>query len=110
MDAIYLSTCFSGLCVFSHSQSDIVHQSVYELIHTEDRDEFHRQLHWALNPSNPPDTGQLVQSKINQPFHFISRSQADAKLRSFLYHEKKTRQGTQLHCVLRGSFCTRRAF
>ncbi|XP_060777774.1 aryl hydrocarbon receptor 1a isoform X2 [Neoarius graeffei] len=43
-------------------QSDIVHQSVYELIHTEDRAEFHRQLHWALNPSNPPDTGQLVQT------------------------------------------------
>ncbi|KAM9488452.1 aryl hydrocarbon receptor 1a [Clarias gariepinus] len=43
-------------------QSDIIHQSVYELIHTEDRAEFHRQLHWALNPSNSSDTGQLVQA------------------------------------------------
>ncbi|KAF5901117.1 aryl hydrocarbon receptor, partial [Clarias magur] len=43
-------------------QSDIIHQSVYELIHTEDRAEFHRQLHWALNPSNSSDTGQLLQA------------------------------------------------
>ncbi|XP_014349486.1 aryl hydrocarbon receptor isoform X1 [Latimeria chalumnae] len=32
-------------------QSDIINQSVYELVHTEDREEFRRQLHWALNPS-----------------------------------------------------------
>ncbi|XP_036452127.1 aryl hydrocarbon receptor 1a [Colossoma macropomum] len=41
-------------------QSDIVHQSVYELIHTEDRAEFCRQLHWALKPSESTDTTQLV--------------------------------------------------
>ncbi|XP_072117570.1 aryl hydrocarbon receptor-like isoform X2 [Mobula birostris] len=31
-------------------QSDLVHQSVFELIHTDDRPLFRRQLHWALNP------------------------------------------------------------
>ncbi|NXD12529.1 AHR protein, partial [Nothocercus nigrocapillus] len=31
-------------------QSDLIHQSVYELIHTDDRATFHCQLHWALNP------------------------------------------------------------
>ncbi|XP_041078282.1 aryl hydrocarbon receptor-like isoform X2 [Polyodon spathula] len=32
-------------------QSDVINQSVDELIHTEDREEFNRQLHWALDPS-----------------------------------------------------------
>ncbi|XP_062845369.1 aryl hydrocarbon receptor 2 [Trichomycterus rosablanca] len=32
-------------------QSDVVHQSVFELIHTDDRDMFRRQLHFALNPT-----------------------------------------------------------
>uniref|UniRef100_A0A8C7QLG3 Aryl hydrocarbon receptor 2 n=1 Tax=Oncorhynchus mykiss TaxID=8022 RepID=A0A8C7QLG3_ONCMY len=31
-------------------QSDVVHQSVFELIHTDDRATFRRQLHFALNP------------------------------------------------------------
>ncbi|CAL8320587.1 unnamed protein product [Merluccius merluccius] len=31
-------------------QSDVVHQSVYELIHTDDRSMFREQLHFALNP------------------------------------------------------------
>ncbi|XP_036395929.1 aryl hydrocarbon receptor-like [Megalops cyprinoides] len=32
-------------------QSDVVHQSVFELIHTDDRAMFRRQLHFALNPN-----------------------------------------------------------
>lgn len=35
-------------------QSDVVHQSVFELIHTDDRATFRQNLHFALNP---PDTG-----------------------------------------------------
>uniref|UniRef100_A0A674BS90 Aryl hydrocarbon receptor n=1 Tax=Salmo trutta TaxID=8032 RepID=A0A674BS90_SALTR len=33
-------------------QSDVVHQSVFELIHTDDRALFRRQLHFALNPNH----------------------------------------------------------
>uniref|UniRef100_UPI0037E7D692 aryl hydrocarbon receptor 1b n=1 Tax=Semicossyphus pulcher TaxID=241346 RepID=UPI0037E7D692 len=31
-------------------QTDVTHQSVFELIHTEDQQEFRSNLHWALNP------------------------------------------------------------
>ncbi|NWW94464.1 AHR protein, partial [Rhynochetos jubatus] len=35
-------------------QTDVMHQSVFELIHTEDQQEFRRNLHWALNPPHAP--------------------------------------------------------
>ncbi|NXF69256.1 AHR protein, partial [Ciccaba nigrolineata] len=39
-------------------QVDVMHQSVFELIHTEDQQEFRRNLHWALNPPHVPE-GEL---------------------------------------------------
>ncbi|NXF12887.1 AHR protein, partial [Smithornis capensis] len=36
-------------------QTDVMHQSVFELIHTEDQPEFRRNLHWALNPQHGPE-------------------------------------------------------
>uniref|UniRef100_A0A8C8JHB7 Aryl hydrocarbon receptor n=1 Tax=Oncorhynchus tshawytscha TaxID=74940 RepID=A0A8C8JHB7_ONCTS len=44
-------------------QSDVVHQSVFELIHTDDRALFRRQLHFALNP-NQFDTDSDITSNI----------------------------------------------
>ncbi|KAM6893096.1 aryl hydrocarbon receptor 2 [Lycodopsis pacificus] len=38
-------------------QSDVVHQSVFELIHTDDRALFRRQLHFALNPNTSQQDG-----------------------------------------------------
>nr|XP_061799958.1 aryl hydrocarbon receptor-like [Nerophis lumbriciformis] len=41
-------------------QTDVMHQSVYELVHTEDQQELRRNLHWALNPppAAPPAISQ----------------------------------------------------
>ncbi|NXG18423.1 AHR protein, partial [Grallaria varia] len=36
-------------------QTDVMHQSVFELIHTEDQPEFRRNLHWALHPPHGPE-------------------------------------------------------
>ncbi|XP_036062467.1 aryl hydrocarbon receptor isoform X2 [Onychomys torridus] len=48
-------------------QSDVIHQSVYELIHTEDRAEFQRQLHWPLNPAQCTDSAQGVDEAHGPP-------------------------------------------
>ncbi|CAK6975467.1 aryl hydrocarbon receptor-like [Scomber scombrus] len=41
-------------------QTDVMHQSVFELIHTEDQQEFRRNLHWALNPPADPSAGLSI--------------------------------------------------
>ncbi|KAK9524195.1 hypothetical protein VZT92_018052 [Zoarces viviparus] len=42
-------------------QTDVMHQSVLELIHTEDQQEFRSNLHWALSP-DPSTGGESVSS------------------------------------------------
>uniref|UniRef100_A0A668VAB6 Aryl hydrocarbon receptor n=1 Tax=Oreochromis aureus TaxID=47969 RepID=A0A668VAB6_OREAU len=42
-------------------QTDVMHQSVYELVHTEDQQELRRNLDWALNPPAPTSPkGEVV--------------------------------------------------
>jgi hypothetical protein len=55
-------------------QSDIVHQSVYELVHSEDREELQRQLMW--NSFLPPESANFVLQDILQAenCHLLERS------------------------------------
>ncbi|XP_062845370.1 aryl hydrocarbon receptor 1b [Trichomycterus rosablanca] len=46
-------------------QTDVLHQSVFELIHTEDQQAFRHNLHWALNP--PTADHQPVSDDTHNP-------------------------------------------
>uniref|UniRef100_A0A8D2MDK3 PAS domain-containing protein n=1 Tax=Zonotrichia albicollis TaxID=44394 RepID=A0A8D2MDK3_ZONAL len=43
-------------------QTDVMHQSVFELIHTEDQPEFRRNLRWALDAGEPSAAGKSLSS------------------------------------------------
>lgn len=55
-------------------QSDIVHQSVYELVHSEDREELQRQLMW--NSFLPPESANIGLQDVLLPdnCHMLERS------------------------------------
>uniref|UniRef100_A0A8D0L562 Aryl hydrocarbon receptor n=1 Tax=Sphenodon punctatus TaxID=8508 RepID=A0A8D0L562_SPHPU len=82
-------------------QSDIIHQSVYELIHTEDRPEFQRQLHWALNPTQSTDAGQIMQGDngFSQPGTYYNPEHLPPENSSFMERNFVCR----LRCLLDNS-------
>ena len=51
--------------LFSLFWSDILHQSAYELIHSEDRDEFKRHLQWNEKLTNEHQNLSLEQILTN---------------------------------------------
>lgn len=59
---------------FFFTQSDIVHQSVYELVHSEDREELQRQLLW--NSFLPPDLSgmSLSEAFTSDRIQYLERS------------------------------------
>ncbi|XP_041057091.1 aryl hydrocarbon receptor 2 [Carcharodon carcharias] len=75
-------------------QSDVVHQSVFELIHTDDRAMFRRQLHWALSPpacqeSNPrvdsvPENSSLCSYIVNYNPHDLPPENSSFMKRNFI--------------------------
>lgn len=82
-------------------QSDVIHQSVYELIHTEDRAEFQRQLHWALNPSQCTDSTQGVDEThgLPQPAVYYTPDQLPPENTAFMERCFRCR----LRCLLDNS-------
>uniref|UniRef100_A0A672IRL7 Aryl hydrocarbon receptor-like n=1 Tax=Salarias fasciatus TaxID=181472 RepID=A0A672IRL7_SALFA len=48
-------------------QTDVMHQSVYELVHTEDQQELRKNLHWALNPPNAAPTTAGASASQDSP-------------------------------------------
>uniref|UniRef100_A0A8C4NEN4 Aryl hydrocarbon receptor n=1 Tax=Eptatretus burgeri TaxID=7764 RepID=A0A8C4NEN4_EPTBU len=53
-------------------QCDVIQQSIYELVHKDDREELRRNLHWAMNPqstsipSGEPEAGLPVTTYVPQ--------------------------------------------
>ena len=51
-------------------QSDVIHQSVYELVHSEDREELQRQLGWD-SFLGQEDAGTNLQELLNSDHHHL---------------------------------------
>ncbi|XP_015609713.1 aryl hydrocarbon receptor protein 1 isoform X3 [Cephus cinctus] len=79
---LLILTCDGEVFFATHSiesylgfhQSDIVHQSVYELVHSEDREELQRQLMW--NSFLPAESANLPLHDVLSPqhSHLVERS------------------------------------
>ncbi|XP_019731204.1 aryl hydrocarbon receptor-like [Hippocampus comes] len=70
-------------------QTDVMHQSVYELVHTEDQQELRRNLHWALNPPAAPsaisqDSPQELEPDNHSPLVTYNPEQLPPENSSFL--------------------------
>uniref|UniRef100_A0A3B3T6T7 Aryl hydrocarbon receptor n=1 Tax=Paramormyrops kingsleyae TaxID=1676925 RepID=A0A3B3T6T7_9TELE len=65
-------------------QSDVIHQSVFELIHTDDRATFKSQLHFALNPTQFGEEGDGEGVVITYDPHHIPPENSSFLERSFV--------------------------
>ena len=64
------SLCILFLFFFFYLQSDVIHQSVYELVHSEDREELQRQLGWD-SFLGAEDAGISLQELLSSDHHHL---------------------------------------
>ena len=74
-------------------QSDVVHQSVYELVHSEDREELQRQLTWnsqlasdsglALIDALRPDNSAILERSFTVRFRCLLDNTSGFLVRTF---------------------------
>lgn len=61
-------------------QTDVMHQNVFDYIHVEERQEFWRQLHWAMNPiRSDPQTARDADEDVAIG-HLLSPQESDGVL------------------------------
>jgi len=69
---------------FFPAQSDIIHQSALELIHSEDRDEFKSQLNWRSRL--PQDHADMTIQQVLMPGRLVAPSAATHTHHNVLEH------------------------
>uniref|UniRef100_A0A4W5L5U7 PAS domain-containing protein n=1 Tax=Hucho hucho TaxID=62062 RepID=A0A4W5L5U7_9TELE len=66
-------------------QTDVMHQNVFDYVHVDDRQEFRRQLHWAMNPSQHHlVSGTGDDFVVSSLFHFQETGGVAPEFSSFL--------------------------
>ncbi|XP_020364462.1 uncharacterized protein LOC109909829 isoform X1 [Oncorhynchus kisutch] len=73
-------------------QTDVMHQNVFDYVHVDDRQEFRRQLHWAMNPSQ---------------HHLVSGTDEDLVVSSLFHSQETGGVAPEFSCFLNRCFMSR---
>ncbi|XP_058232784.1 uncharacterized protein LOC131344472 isoform X2 [Hemibagrus wyckioides] len=65
-------------------QTDVMHQNFFDYIHIDDRQEFRQQLHWSMNPSVTPATGNGDDFVVSSLLHSQDAAGVPPEFSSFL--------------------------